>query len=346
MRMVLGRRRDVVVALGAALVAGLTALAHMAVVQAADAADAASGGAPPAEAGPQQIAAWIAELGSAQFARREAASRSLAAAGRPALEPLVQAVRNGDLEVSSRAVEILQEMLDGGDGELSAAAERLLESTAETGQEPVARLAEATLDFHSIGLAAAAREKLEELGASIADNIEFEPGGLEVELGSAWRGSGDDLRHLTHLRGLVAVRVRSAPLDDTAVAVLGRLKTLRRLDLFGTGLGDDAAKRLARKLPESCVVDIRKGGRLGVSPQRMGPPCEIRPVAGSAAERAGVRAGDVVVALAGQAVTDFDSLTMRVSAHGPGERVVLDVLRESPDGKPERLRLEVVLDTW
>lgn len=341
MHLVFGRRRGVALPAWAVLLMTLTAAGPK-----PHAEEAATGGDSAALAGSQQIAAWITELGSAQFARREAASRGLVAAGRPALEPLVQAVRNGDLEVSSRAVEILQEMLDGGDVELSAAAERLLENAAEAGQEPAARLAEATLDFHSIGLAEAAREKLEELGAAIADNIEFEPGGLEVELGSAWRGGGDDLRQLTHLRGLVAVRVRGVPLDDRAVAVLGRLKTLRRLDLYGTGLSDEAAKRLAQKFPESGVVDIRKGGKLGVSPQRMGPPCEVRPVAGAAAERAGVRAGDVVVALGGEPVTDFDSLTARVSGHGPGERLVLDVLRESPDGKPERLRLEVVLDTW
>ena len=85
-----------------------------------------------------------------------------------------------------------------------------------------------------------------------------------------------------------------------------------------------------------------------MSPQRLGPPCEVRPVAGAAAERAGVRAGDVVVALGGQPVTDFDSLTARVSGHGAGDRLALEVLRESPDpdGKPERLRLEVVLDAW
>ena len=41
-----------------------------------------------APATPDEIKEWIGQLGSPQFAQREAASRSLATAGLPALEPL------------------------------------------------------------------------------------------------------------------------------------------------------------------------------------------------------------------------------------------------------------------
>lgn len=340
MHVVFGSRRAVF------KVACLVPLAMLLVGGPRPAACRTAGGGEPAAVGADQIAVWIAELGSTQFAQREAASRSLAAAGRPALEPLVQAAQNGDLEIATRAVEILREMLDAGDGELSMAAEQILERTAEAGREPTSSLAEATLDFHSVGQAEAARANLEELGAVIADNLDFQPGGLQVELGPAWRGRGEDLRQLIRLRGLVGVRVRGVPLDDQAAAILGRLKTLRRLDLFGTGLSDTAAKLLAEKFPEPGVVDIRKGGKLGVSPQRLGPPCEIKPVAGGAAQRAGMLAGDVVVAVGGEPVADFDGLTARVSGRAPGERVAVDVVRALPTGAAERLRLEVVLDAW
>ena len=54
------------------------------------------------------IREWIDQLGAEQFADREAASRSLAAAGPAALGPLADAARGGDLEVASRAIEVIR----------------------------------------------------------------------------------------------------------------------------------------------------------------------------------------------------------------------------------------------
>jgi putative serine protease PepD len=48
---------------------------------------------------------------------------------------------------------------------------------------------------------------------------------------------------------------------------------------------------------------------------------------GSPAEGAGLRAGDVVVAIDGQAVQDFSELGARIRAHKPGDRVELRIVR-------------------
>jgi putative serine protease PepD len=48
---------------------------------------------------------------------------------------------------------------------------------------------------------------------------------------------------------------------------------------------------------------------------------------GSPAQRAGLRAGDVVVAIDGQAVQDFSELGARIRAHKPGDRVELRIVR-------------------
>jgi putative serine protease PepD len=50
--------------------------------------------------------------------------------------------------------------------------------------------------------------------------------------------------------------------------------------------------------------------------------------AGSPAERAGLRTGDVVVAIDGQAVQDFSELGARIRAHKPGDRVELRIVRD------------------
>jgi putative serine protease PepD len=49
---------------------------------------------------------------------------------------------------------------------------------------------------------------------------------------------------------------------------------------------------------------------------------------GSPADRAGLRAGDVVTAIDGQAVQDFSELAARIRAHAPGDRVELRVVRD------------------
>ncbi|MFU8856427.1 MAG: ChaN family lipoprotein [Deferrisomatales bacterium] len=60
---------------------------------------------------------------------------------------------------------------------------------------------------------------------------------------------------------------------------------------------------------------------------------------GSPAERAGVRAGDVIAAIDGEPVKELFDVTYRVGLRRPGETGPLEVLREE-----ERLTLEIVYD--
>ena len=292
-----------------------------------------------------EIAAWIEQLGSPQFARREAASKSLVAAGEPAVEPLVAAIRAGDLEVASRGIEILRDMLAAEPSAAAAAA--ALDRCAETASPAAARLAEAALSFHRLGLAAAARARLEELGAVVREPAVVDAAGFEVEFGRDWKGGDDDLRELTRLPRVTSVGFHGVRLDERALAILGRLEGLERLELFGTGLADDAIAALAARLGDT-RIDVRRGGKLGVGALAFGGPCEIQTVQpGSAADQAGIRAGDVVVAVDGLPVGDFDGLTTRVAGRGPGEVVRLTVARRGgPAGDEERLEFDVRLDAW
>lgn len=304
---------------------------------------AAVSGAAPTES---ELAEWISQLADPQFARREAASKSLLAAGLPAVEPLATAIQDGDLEVASRGVEILREML--ADDALAEAAEAALERCAEEGDAAAARLASAALDFHVLGMAAAARSRLESLGAVVREKPVAAQGAIEVELGRDWKGTSTDLRELTRLARLEGLAVHGVRLDEPALAVIGRLRGLESMELFGTGLSDEAIAGLAAKLPET-QIDVRRGGKLGVGALAFGGPCEIQTVEpGSAADQAGVRPGDVVVAIDGAAIVDFDGLTTRVAGRGPGDVVRLTVSRldRAADGDPERLDFEVRLDAW
>ena len=305
---------------------------------------AADGVAQPA-ATPAEIAAWVERLGSPQYAQREAAARSLVAAGRAAIEPLLAAIDGDDFEVATRGVEILRGMLASADDPLAEEAERRLETVA-AGRAAVARLAEAALEFHVLGQSASARERLESLGAVFRERAGPGVGqGIEVEFHGGWRGGPEDWRLLPRLRGVAQVSVHGVPLDETAVGVLGRVAGVRRIDLFGTGAPAAAVAALVARLPDA-VVDVRKGGRLGVSSLVQAGRCELSAVQpGAAAARAGLRPGDVVVAIDGEPVDSFAALTARVARHGPGEVVRLAVHRGG-GGEVERLDVDVRLDAW
>lgn len=293
------------------------------------------------------IAAWVEQLGAAQFAQRESAAKSLLEAGQAAIGPLGRAIDKGDLEVAVRGIEILRDMLTSDDSGAAAAAERLLESLAEKGEPPLPQLAGGVLDFHVVGMAAQARAALEEAGAEVREeSLAAGHHVLEVELASAWRGGIAGLRQLPRLRGLDRLNVHGVPIDAEAAAVLGRLRGVQRIDLYGTGIPEAALAKLGAALPNA-VIDVRKGGRLGVSSLAFGGPCEITHVQpGSAAAKAGVEVGDVVVAVDGEPIASFEALTQRVARRGGGEVLRLSIVRQAAGGQPEQFDRSVTLDAW
>lgn len=294
-----------------------------------------------------EIAAWIDQLGAEQFAQREAASRSLAAAGRPALESLGAAVLRDDLEVATRALDIVRGFLASDDELLAGDAEKLLEAIAEGPDSAVSGLVNGALDFHHRGMTEAAREKLESLGAVITEGfLASGHRGLQVTLNARWRGTSEDLRLLSRLQGVRLVGAFGVPLDAAAVAALGRLRGVESVQLFGTGIADDQLAALAAKLPAT-RIDVRKGGKLGVAGQPMVGPCVITHVQdGSAAGKAGLQIGDVVVAIDGRPVANFESLTEQVGRHGPGATIELELERNVPGEQARRFKSAVILDGW
>ncbi len=85
----------------------------------------------------------------------------------------------------------------------------------------------------------------------------------------------------------------------------------------------------------------RRRASLGTLPDYTypGPGVRVSDVAaGSPAERAGIEAGDIVVAVAGKDVNDLRSLAAALAEHGPGERVTVTIERNG-----ERIDLQATL---
>lgn len=298
-----------------------------------------------AAAATDDVDGWIAQLAAPQYARREAAARSLVATGTAVLPALERAIHAGDLEVASRGIEVVAAILSADDG---GAAEASLRALAADGPGSVASLAADTLTFHMLAVTDAARGRLESLGALVRERAPVDGGGLDVDLDAGWRGGPDDFHDLARLRGLVGVSVRGVAVDAGMIDVLGGLAGVQRIDLYGTGAGPAEARALASRLPEA-RIDVRRGGRLGVTSTVVVGPCEIRTVEpGSAADQAGLRSGDVVQSIAGTDVASFDELTTRLEAYAPGEAVQVVVARRGgrADDEPERIECTVRLDAW
>ncbi|MDX8387082.1 MAG: DegQ family serine endoprotease [Ghiorsea sp.] len=61
--------------------------------------------------------------------------------------------------------------------------------------------------------------------------------------------------------------------------------------------------------------------------------------AGSAADKAGVEAGDVIVSIDGQTIRKSHDLPLKVASHQPGDKVVLEVIRNA-----KRMKISVVVE--
>ena len=118
------------------------------------------------------------------------------------------------------------------------------------------------------------------------------------------------------------------------------------------GLGFAIPSNMARQVMDQLRTDGKVvRGRLGVTIQNVtadiASSLKLTDVGGalvnsvergSAAERAGVKQGDVIVGINGEKVSDNNALRNRIAGTRPGSKVALDILR---DGRPQTLSATV-----
>jgi PDZ domain-containing protein len=153
------------------------------------------------------------------------------------------------------------------------------------------------------------------------------------------------------LSSLHEIGIYYSPLGDGAVAPLKGLKGLTSVKLYGTKISPAAKDQLAAAL-ELEKIDYRRGAFLGVSCQTLGQQCELATVhPGSPAEKAGLKAGDILVTFAGKNVADYEGLTAVISEYGVGDTVEVEYLRRTidesgHDSGEQALKCKVTLSGW
>jgi hypothetical protein len=146
------------------------------------------------------------------------------------------------------------------------------------------------------------------------------------------------LAPLKTLERLEFVRLLYMEISDDAIVHLARCQRAARIDLFGTKITLDGETKLREAL--AARVDRRRGAFLGIAPTQIDNAAwEIGSVTpGSAAEKAGLRPGDVFVTYDTKKVGDFLSLTALIAQHDPGH-VVEVTLRRDGELIERRIRL-------
>jgi hypothetical protein len=297
------------------------------------------------EPSPEKIRGWIADLDADEYWVREAATKKLHQAGRAALTALAAAGKSDRLEVSTRAIGVLSRLLDANDAKTELAAETALEEIAAGRVSSAASHAESALSGYRGSQQQRAVAKLQQLGAEARSVVlsSGDIGSVHISIGEGWRGTTEDLASLKRISSLQLLSIYVKTVDDEAVKHIVPLRSLTTLELYGAGISDEGAKQIAAALP-AAKIDRRKGGMLGVAgqPGVVGGGCLVSMVQpGSAAEKAGLQAGDVITLFEGKPVADFDSLTKLIAEKVGGDTVILDIRRDN-----ETVKKEVKLGQW
>ena len=305
----------------------------------------------PFQVSAEQVSQWVADLDSNLFDDRERAQKSLTEAGEAAIDAVSRAAREGSLECSTRAVNILLGWSEAEDHRLVLAA---LEKLATMENHPKqATLAKELLADVRENIAL---ESLEENGATY--QISVMPNGaggwgrpqkiVQLFIGSEWKGDTDDLKQIENVPSTHTLCFHSPPFGDEALAVLEKLPRLFRVELYGAKkMTPKAIEETRKKLPNIQEFEIRSGAFLGVQGDRISQEAIVRGVEpGSAAEAAGIKQNDVITKLDGQEIKDFGTLTGLIAQHEPGDSVTISVLRARENALPEELDLKVTFAQW
>jgi hypothetical protein len=152
----------------------------------------------------------------------------------------------------------------------------------------------------------------------------------------------EGVKSLANLKNVDEIGLLYVPITDRVVEYLSVAEGIGKIRLYGTRVTAPATERL-KELLSGTEIDYRKGGALlGVKCQPGQQGCLIYAVPpNTAADKAELRANDLICEYNGQKVADFKALTDLIAQHRPGDTVTVKILRDG-----EMLTKSVTLGEW
>ena len=197
----------------------------------------------------EEMRRWIQQLDADRFADRELATNHLVTAGLAAIRMTKEAANGSSLEVTTRAVYILQRLALEKNSHVQEAARQALiqlaageDSTAQRGAtKSLARLTslwqEAALNELEL-LGAELHKSSEHQGVNVVDVVDW------IRIGPQWRGELEGLKHLAWLEHLDRLTVSHPEANDHWLMSVLALKNLKHLHLNRTKVTDEGITKL------------------------------------------------------------------------------------------------------
>lgn len=258
------------------------------------------------------------DLQHQDFAVREAATRKLPSLGPSVIAAVTEVALQENLEAGLRAVSILEQLYLSEDVVAFDHAEASLNQLIAQAKLPaVAQKAAQTLENNEFTVTQRrAIAEFRRLGGQVqmereipvlvnGEHLRPEQGWAQAAaINRKWKGDVEGLRHLVRLKSLMTVYLVS-----------------------GHPLSDETVKKLKDDMPDT-IFQERGRAMLGVGTKADTLGCLISMVRPeSAAGKAGMRMGDVVVEIAGKPVRQPEDLIALIGDHAEAEQVEIVVLR-------------------
>ena len=276
-----------------------------------------------------EVEQWIRDLNAPEFAKREAATRQLIAAGPDATELLVKGAQSASLETTCRISTILRSWYTSGKEELVEPAETAFEQLTQSKNRHIAVRSFAILDQYKLTIrqdrALTAIQKLggqvKYLEARTQLRGPSEPEFM-IMLGRQWTGGDEGLKYVRRLFGI------------SALYLTHDRKTLK---VTTPGITDEGLAALQREMPQ-LRVQYRGSAFVGITQDQRAAICRVMDIErNSPADLAKLERGDVITHFNGQPIADFEALIDFIKDKQPGDVVKLDVLRGADEDDLEAL---------
>lgn len=307
-----------------------------------------------------EVTELIADLGSPEFARRQAAVATLRNAEGQQLQEVCKVLEVGiDSESARRIIEVLelqyeQASLDSGDVRITS---ETLEKSALSERWFVSETARDVLDRHWQRRTEIAVVELVSMNVPLSPRDPAELWKLNPDAPPQMFGQADP----TSSRHLKIYIDKNWPGNDRAFELLRRLESLRTESfmtqprLVSIYLIDGhplAIEQVAILKGTFGDTQIAERGRvcLGVlNEPRFGVEQGI--LVGSvqkdsSADTAGIRSGDLIVAMNGKNLTDFDQLVTQLRSYDVGDKIMLHIRSNGLQDEGGSRSVEVTLKGW